>query len=74
MFYLMDNIQNKFKKEITGEIFSVISLKITEFLTSFCPIRFFVTVFFFTAEEADLLILVQFVAGFLLTIATFQEK
>ena len=73
MLDLMKAIQDKFKEEISNEIFSIIYLKIKEFPTNLYHSGFFVNVFF-AVEESDLLILVQFAIEFLLTIAMLQEN
>ena len=53
MLDLMKAIQDKFKEKTSSEIFSIISLKIKEFLTSLHHSRFFVTAFF-VVEKVDL--------------------
>ena len=69
----MKAIQDKFKEEISNEIFSIIYLKIKRISYKVTPFRVFCHCFF-AVEEADLLILVQFAVEFLLTIAMLQEK
>ena len=70
---LMNTIQNKFKEEISSEIFSIIDLLIKEISYELTPFKGFCHCFF-VVDEVDLLILVQFVAEFLLTIVMLQEK
>ena len=74
MLYLMKAIQDKFKEEISNEIFYLNIKRISYELTPvrvFCHCFFF---FFFAVEEIDLLIIVQFAVEFLLIIAMLQEK
>ena len=64
MLDLMKTIQDKFKKEISNEIFSIIYLRIKRVSSKLTPFRVFCLFFFFfllfAVEEVDLLILKNF--------------
>ena len=74
---------SKFKEKISNKIFSITYLKIKRISYKLTPFRVFLPLFFYfclfiylfiAVEEANLLILVQFLAESLLTIAVLQEK